>query len=202
MHDCCAPEDRGSSRVGRHRLAGWIGLPVLLFLAWAPFPGAVARATPPAENSSQRQLAVAPTTNRPAFTLPDLDGSPRKLQEQAGRIVLVHFFATWCEPCREELSSLSRLVEGPHGQRLVVLAVNVAEVPVRVRRFLDTAPVSFSVVLDADRAVTRGWGVGILPTTFVLDASLQARLFVEGDVDWSRPDILSALEAIGAEHTK
>jgi hypothetical protein len=100
------------------------------------------------------------------------------------------------------LSSLSRLVEGPHGQRLVVLAVNVAEVPVRVRRFLDTAPVSFSVVLDADRAVTRGWGVGILPTTFVLDASLQARLFVEGDVDWSRPDILSALEAIGAEPTK
>jgi thiol-disulfide isomerase/thioredoxin len=138
----------------------------------------------------------------PSFALPDPSGSPLRLDDRAGRIVLVHFFATWCEPCREELASLSRLVESPLGTRVAVVAVNVAEVPARVRRFLDAANVRFPVALDTDRAVTRAWGVGILPTTFVLDQDLQPRLFVEGDLDWSRPDIVAALEALHAGTAK
>jgi peroxiredoxin len=146
-------------------------------------------------------LAAVPGIEKPPFTLPDLAGTPLKLEEQRGRVVLVHFFATWCEPCREELSSLARLVQGPRGRSIAVVAVNVAEVPVRVRRFFDGAPVSFPVVLDADRTVTRAWGVSLLPATFVLDPALQPRLFIEGHLDWSRLDILSALDAVGASET-
>jgi thiol-disulfide isomerase/thioredoxin len=173
------------------RLAGWAGL---LFVAiWQP---GAPLASSPSDKSTPRQLVAAASAATPAFELSDLSGSPLKLQDRAGRIVLVHFFATWCEPCRDELSSLSRLADGPLGKRVAVVGVNVVEVPARVRRFLDAAPVSFPVVLDADRAVTRAWSVGMLPTTFVLDRHLQARLFVEGDVDWSRPDIVAALEAL------
>jgi peroxiredoxin len=147
-----------------------------------------------------RQLTAAPSIAKPTFTLPDLAGSPLKLEEQRGRVVLMHFFATWCEPCREELASLSRLLQGPLGKRVTVVAVDVAEVPARVRRFLDAAPVSFPVVLDADRAVTQAWDVGVLPTTFVLDPTLKPTLFVEGDLDWSHPEIATALDAVGAGH--
>lgn len=112
--------------------------------------------------------------------------------------MLVHFFATWCEPCREELSSLTRLVEQQSGTRLSVLAVNVAEVPARVRKFLEASPVNYPVLLDADRAVTKAWGVSGLPTTYILDQTLAARLFVEGDVDWTRDDILAALAQLNA----
>jgi|KBSSwiStaDraftv2_1062776.scaffolds.fasta_scaffold11028_7 thiol-disulfide isomerase/thioredoxin len=150
----------------------------------------------PAATAPSRRLAAVPSTEKPTFTLPNLAGTPLKLEAQHGRVVLVHFFATWCAPCREELSSLARLVQGPRGKRIAVVAVNVAEVPVRVRCFFDGTPVSFPVVLDADRTVTRAWGVGILPTTFVLDPALQPRLFVEGDLDWSRPDILAALDSV------
>jgi peroxiredoxin len=145
---------------------------------------------------SLRQLTKDPAPARPHFTLPDIAGMPLTLHEQRGRVVVVHFFATWCDPCRGELASLSRLVRGLHGERIAVVAVSVAEVPVRVRRFLETSPVSFPVVLDADRAVARVWGVDILPTTFVLDPRLRPSLLVEGDLDWSRPDVLSALAAI------
>ena len=155
-----------------------------------------ARASDSAE-AGPRQLRLASGETRPSFALPDLDGARHDLDRQDGRIVLVHFFATWCEPCRQELSSLSHLLDRRGGAPISIVAVNVAEVPARVRRFLETAPVHFPVLLDSDRAVTKAWGVSILPTTFVLDRSLAARLFVEGDIDWTRADVLAALEQVG-----
>lgn len=193
-----APEVRGPG-FARHELLGRVGSAILI--AALCIVG-VALANAPEGNSAPRKLLPVAGASTPGFILPDLSGSPSHLQDRAGRIVLVHFFATWCEPCREEMTSLSRLVDGPLGVRVSVLAVNVAEVPARVRRFLDVSPVSFSVVLDVDRAVTRAWSIGVLPTTYVLDPDLNARLFVEGDVDWSRPDIVSALEALDSETAK
>jgi peroxiredoxin len=188
-----APEARGFSCRWFRKAAG-CGL-ALLALACAATLSSARATEPPAPSS--RRLAAVSSAEQPRFTLPDTAGKPLQLAEQRGRIVLVHFFATWCEPCREELASLSRLVQRGHDS-VAVFAVNVAEVPARVRRFLDAAPVNFPVVMDADRTVTRAWGVGTLPTTFVLDRALQPRLFVEGDLDWSRPDVLAALDAIDA----
>lgn len=148
--------------------------------------------------ASPRQLEAWTGEHRPVFSLPDLDGKVHALDAARGRVVLVHFFATWCEPCREELTSLSALVKARGGEKVSVLAVNVAEVPARVRRFLQASPVDYPVLLDADRAVTKAWGVSGLPTTFVLDPTLAARLFVEGDVDWTRDDIQAALTRLRA----
>jgi thiol-disulfide isomerase/thioredoxin len=199
MRSCAAPEARGSRSITYVERARRGGSAILIAAFWL---ASIALASSPQNHATPLQLLAAPRVALPSFALPDVSGSILKLEERAGRVVLVHFFATWCEPCREELASLSRLVESPLGKRVAVLAVNVAEVPLRVRRFLDAGPVSFPVALDADRAVTRAWGVGVLPTTFVLDPKLNTRLFVEGDIDWSRPDIVSVLEELDAEHGK
>jgi thiol-disulfide isomerase/thioredoxin len=126
--------------------------------------------------------------------LADLDGRTVSAGSVSSDALLIHFFATWCEPCREEFASLARLTEGYPD--IKVLAINVAEVPLRVRRFLETVHVPFPVLLDTDRAVTKAWGVSILPTTFVLDRGHAARLFVEGDLDWMHPDVVAALEGV------
>jgi thiol-disulfide isomerase/thioredoxin len=169
------------------RLFGrWLGLLALLIAI--PVHSAAA--------TSERQLQVAPAEAKPNFTLPSLDGPSYDLRQQAGRVVLVHFFATWCEPCREELASLSSLARSPGLEPPLILAVNVAEVPGRVRRFLEGTPVEFPVLLDADRAATRAWGVYALPTTFVLDRALAPRLMVEGDLDWTREDVVAALRRV------
>ena len=130
------------------------------------------------------------------FLLDDLHGDRRNLQAFAGKVLLVHFFATWCEPCVSEMASLQRLATTTRGKPLAILAVDVAEVDLRVRAFFEKQPVDFTVLLDRDRAVSKSWDVTALPTTFVLDADLAPKLFIEGDLDWSSPKVLAAIERL------
>ena len=108
----------------------------------------------------------------------------------------MHFFATWCEPCVREIDSLQRLAAATRDKPLAIIAVDVAEVDLRVRAFFEKHPVDFTVLLDRDRTVSKAWDVTALPTSFVLDATLTPRLFIEGDLDWSSPDVLAAIEAL------
>ena len=63
----------------------------------------------------------------PALRLQDLEGRPHALEDYRGKVVLVNFWATWCEPCREEMPSIERLRASLAGQPFAVLAVNLAE---------------------------------------------------------------------------
>jgi peroxiredoxin len=122
--------------------------------------------------------------DRPAFVLPDLNGVDVALHSKHGSVVLVHFFATWCEPCREELPALRRLVARSVDARVSVVAISVGEVDERVRRFFEILPVNFPVLLDRDRAIAKAWEVNTLPTTYVLDGTHKPRLVVEGEFSW------------------
>ncbi len=132
----------------------------------------------------------------PAFALDDLAGQRRHLGEFRGKVVLVHFFATWCAPCVDEMTSLQKLTARTRGRPLVVVAIDVAEVELRVRAFFEALPVDFPVLLDRDRAVTKAWDVVSLPTTFVLDAELRPRLATATDLDWTAPGTVARLEAL------
>lgn len=133
-------------------------------------------------------------TAAPALVLDALDGPRTDLAGFRGQVVLVHFFATWCEPCIEETAALNRLVDRMAGRPLSVLAVDVGEIDARVRTFLRENPAKFTVLMDRDRAAMKAWGVEGLPTTFLLDRNLAVRLAARGDVDWDRPDVNAALE--------
>jgi peroxiredoxin len=137
---------------------------------------------------SAAELTPVDEATRPEFSLRDLDGSAVSLRDFAGQTVFVHFFATWCEPCREELPALTRLRERSAGHARV-LAVSVAENGQRVGRFFQQTPVNFPVLLDLDRAVAKSWGITTLPSTYVLDAALRPRLAVEQDYPWDRVDV-------------
>lgn len=126
-------------------------------------------------------------------------GGRAQLSEFRHRIVLLHFFATWCEPCRAEMASLQNLFERHAGRPLAIVAVNVAEVKPRVERFLAANPVSFPVLLDSDRTVARAWRVAALPTTIILDAQSVPVLIAEGDVDWGHPDIDAKIKELLAK---
>jgi peroxiredoxin len=163
------------------------GQPVRLFfkaLRVLGFAVASASVTAAAADLRASELQAFTGGERAAFVLPDLNGADVTLRSQHGSMVLVHFFATWCEPCRDELPALRRLVARSADIGVTVVAVSVAEVDERVRRFFETMPVNFPVLLDRDRAVAKAWEVSTLPTTFVLDRTLTPRLVAEGEFAW------------------
>lgn len=132
------------------------------------------------------------------FALPAVGGPPLALEASRGRPVLVHFFATWCEPCKEELPALHRLAERIGRDRLQVLAISVGEVELRVQRFLASMPLNFPVLLDGDRAVAKAWKVSTLPSSVILDARLAPRLIVETGYPWDRLAPHALIEMLGA----
>ena len=135
---------------------------------------------------------------KPPFNLDDLNRQPVSLADRRSEIILVHFFATWCEPCRDELPALNRLVARTDRANLRVISISVAEVDVRVRNFVEKLPVNFPVLLDRDRSIAKDWNVSTLPTTFILDRNLKSRLFVERDYDWDRLDVEEILKSFGS----
>lgn len=160
------------------------------FMGPAPFPAA-------SESPALRPWIEPSSENaQRSFTLDDLRGTPHDLQTFKGNVVLLHFFATWCEPCVREITSLQKLTEIAHDKPLKIVAIDVAEVDLRVRAFFEKLPVNFPVLLDRDRTVTKAWQVSALPSTVVLARDLTPRLFIEGDLDWSRRDVLTTIEAL------
>lgn len=122
------------------------------------------------------------------IALPSASGGTFSLQAVSAPTVLVHFFATWCEPCREEFPSLQRLSQRG-GPELAVVAISVAEPDPRVMRFLSSVPVDFPVLLDRDRAAAKAWDVAALPMSFVLGPDRKARATAEGGFAWDAIDI-------------
>jgi thiol-disulfide isomerase/thioredoxin len=162
-------------------------------IALALFWGEMSKA---ADASSSGSLVEAPqwTDGKPSFALDDLTGVRHDLSASSGRVVLVHFFATWCEPCREELPALQRLLERSRNSGLAIFAISVGEPDARVRRFFESIPTNYPVVLDRDRAASQTWRVERLPTTYVRD--LKPRLVVEGEFHWDRVTSEQLLDAI------
>lgn len=152
-------------------------------------------------------LTVWTGGQKPAFTLDDLNGRALALGAQAGDVqaaqaVLVHFFATWCEPCLVEFPALRRLVERSDPADLRVLAISVGEIDIRVRNFADRMKINFPVLLDRDRSVAKSWGVYALPTTYILGHDLMPRYFIERDHAWDGLDVPALLTALSARQSR
>jgi peroxiredoxin len=154
---------------------------------------AATRGTPDGGKAGGTKLNALDDTSQSSFSLPSLDGPPHELVRLRGRVVLIHFFATWCEPCREEIASLRELQSRLEGRPFTIVPISVAEADGAVRRFFAGASLPFAILLDRDRAVARAWNIHTLPSTVVLDGGLKPRFIAEGDVDWARPDVTKIL---------
>ena len=132
----------------------------------------------------------------PALKLADAEGRERSLAEWRGKTVVINFWATWCEPCREEMPSLERLRGRLGGKPFEIVAVNVGESPERVARFTREVPVTFPIVYDRDSATAKLWKVRGYPTSYVLGPDGRIRYYFVGDLDWSSDEVVRVIESV------
>ena len=121
----------------------------------------------------------------PALVLKDMQGATHDLANYRGKVVLVNFWATWCEPCRDEMPSMQQLKRKLAGRPFEVLAINLAESENKVNDFLRRLPLDFTILLDRHSEARREWKVRVLPTSFVIAPDGGIRYSVIGDLDWA-----------------
>ena len=116
----------------------------------------------------------------PDFQLPDLAGTTRSLREYRGTIVLLNFWATWCQPCTKEMPAMEAAQEQLKEQGLTVIAVNELEDTTHVQAHIRKHGQTFTVLLDHDNQVANMYGVVGLPVTVFIDREGIVKKFVRG----------------------
>ena len=102
----------------------------------------------------------------PALRLADLDGKTTDLAVLRGQWVMVHFWASWCGPCRRELPAIAAMAQTKPAA-LALVMVNTAETEDEVFAFLASVAPALSTLLDKDGQVTERWQPRGLPSTFL-----------------------------------
>jgi len=109
---------------------------------------------------------------RPEFAMPDLSGAPRAIKEWDGKVVAVNFWATWCEPCKEEIASFNALQKQFGAKGLQFVGVSLDD-PESVQSYLKTSVIDYPVLIGGDEAITvatrYGDDAGIVPYTAFID---------------------------------
>ena len=129
---------------------------------------ALACAAPSAtQRRSQRGSALVGTPL--ILTAPDLEGRDVDLGGMSGRVRVVDFWATWCEPCKEAMPVLDRMARdlGPRG--LSVFGVSIDDEHGTITQYLLDRPVSFPILWDKDSARLNRLGVSFMPVTLIVD---------------------------------
>jgi thiol-disulfide isomerase/thioredoxin len=130
----------------------------------------------------------------PALRTPQ--GQAMSLPGLQGKVVLLDFWATWCEPCKATLPATQRLAERLAPQGLSVYAVNVEAKPDEAAPFLRKLGVTLPLLFDQDGALAEQLGGRNLPFAVLLDARREVRFRMEGAPDDAEKRIAQAAEAL------
>ena len=132
----------------------------------------------------------------PELRLPRLDGGVATLAEHREQLVIVNFWATWCQPCTAEMPTLEALWRDYRGRGLVVLGVSVDRGAPRplIEPYVRRLGLTFPVLLDGDLTASQAWRVTSLPATFVVRPGGEAVGLAFGAREWNSAEMRALLE--------
>lgn len=138
-----------------------------------------------ADRGIEQSLANGKPEAAPAFRLPDLaTGAQRSLARYRGKVVVMNFWASWCDPCRSESPLLQRWHERiAKGGRGTVLGIDVLDVSDDARKFINEYGLTYDQLRDPKDELRPEYGVSGVPETVVIDARGRIRAVQRGPVD-------------------
>lgn len=133
-----------------------------------------------------RPASYVGLTQTPPLQLNNLSGQPIDLSKLNGKVVLVNFWASWCEPCREEFGELIHLQEKYGSKGFQVLAINLAEMKPRITQFLKGNNIpenALEILLDRNSTAYKTWRGRGIPTSFLVGRSGRIEGVWVGEID-------------------
>lgn len=122
-----------------------------------------------AEGAPESTTLVRAGEKAPEFTVTMFDGSEVSLAQLSGKVVLLNFWATWCPPCREELTHVQKeIIDRFAGRAFVFLPVSRGESRQEVASFREKNGYGFPMGIDSTRAVYDRFASNYIPRNFLI----------------------------------
>lgn len=136
------------------------------------------------DRSAEDALARGEREAAPSLELPTLDGDGRAaLADYRGKVVVLNFWASWCEPCRDESPLLERWHRRMAGRGGSVLGVDVIDTTSDARAFIEEYGLTYPMLKDRDGDTLESFGIVAYPETFVIDRDGRIAATRRGPVD-------------------
>jgi peroxiredoxin len=149
------------------------------------------------DRKTEKNKIIASGDLAPEFRLQKSDAGSVSLADLRGKVVMVHFWATWCPPCVEELPTLDKLYNSMLGKDFEMLAVSVDEGGAgEVAPFIQKNRLNLPVLFDPGGVVARLYGTFKFPETYILDRAGVVRYKAIGPRDWTEPANIQVLRNI------
>ena len=132
------------------------------------------------------------------ITLETIDGESLELSSLKGKVVVLSFWATWCEPCVEEFPSLLKLLD-EFPEKVVLVAISHDYEVQDVREFVeafDGYRKNMILTMDKEKQLSKALGVDRLPEGFIFDKEGKLQKKIIGIQDWATPGAFSFFKSL------
>ena len=138
-------------------------------------------------------------TKPPEFTGTTAEGRTLSLASLRGKVILLNFWASWCQECRPEMTLFERLHRELAAQGLRVIGINAREGTAAIRGYAKELGLTFPLVTDSKGEINAAYGVIGLPTTFLIARDGRAVALGVGPREWGNEHALAIIRALLAE---
>ena len=136
----------------------------------------------------------------PEFSLTDMDGEPFTLESTRGKWVFLHFWASWCGPCREEMPAIQQMRSTFDNDKFEIVLINTAENEDTIFSFLGEIGMDMNSLMDTDGLVTEKYKPRGLPTTILIDPNGLVQYQAIGGREWHLPEYIDFLRQLAGNN--
>ena len=157
--------------------------------------------TPPSDAELVDDLFAEPPhpilgKQSPKFETTSLDGKPVRLEDLAGKVVMLDFWATWCGPCVAALPKISATAKKYEDKGVVFYAVNQQEEPSIIKEFLAAQKLNVPVALDLEGKLGAAFAVEGIPQTVIIDKNGKVQVVHVGAGENIGEELAKELDAV------
>lgn len=183
----------------KHAIKGLLAVAILgvvLWAGWARYRNFLYQGSLPSEGTLR--LNEMEKSGVPQFSILDIHGKEISLKDFKDQIVIINFWASWCDPCVQEFPSLLRLIEHFKG-KVVLLAISADHTESDLRTFLKAFKAEADhvyVMWDKDQSIAKKYGTQVLPESYILGYNNKLIRKIAGVDTWDSPDAITFFSSL------